>query len=134
MSDGYTALRDEIQMVFGQCEMPETLFDASEYFRAQNLREIDVFERLNWDSASIDDLKIFHECNTFLSRKAYFYLLPKVFEFCQRWTSALQRVDFIDVFFRLPIIRQDDGFLENLSLIQRSLLWRFLTCGSDLVG
>ena len=94
--------------------------------------EFSMLQEFFWEDDTPSNLAIVHEPSTFITPEAYKFLIPRVFVFCEKWGSEVLGIDFLDVFFSLPLLDCDRiGVFESYSDIQKKLVWDFLIYGSS---
>jgi len=125
-------LPQKLIAVFGTNPRPETLLDMSNETRKRYAKEVDALEAMDWEHGNPDDLDAFYEPNTFLSIVGYKYLIPKVFQFCQKWPEINK--DLVEVMKVMPFLGDTDAFANNFLGEERWLLWLFLEETHKLTG
>ncbi len=118
---------------FGQRTKPSHFFDASEQFRARHSKELDILENLNWADVTPNDLKVLYEVNTFISAKAFRWLIPHIYRFCLKWPEVAARIDLINVFHLAPLVWDSKNLFKSYSPEEKKLVWELLVRLDELL-
>lgn len=130
-------LSEELRREFSSFPQPKVFFALGAHNRQRFSKEIETFEKIDWQHLNSQDIEEVYEISPSLTAEAYLYILPNIFDFCRRWGGGRgpwDQLDFINVYLRIPLIEGGEQIYESLTDRQRELFWMFLATTSALIG
>lgn len=115
---------------FGAISRPVIFYHSTGGLSERYSAEFSALQEFCWENDLPGSLAKIYEPSTFITPEAYKYLIPRVFLFCKKWEKDVFNIDFLDVFFSLPLLDVGRiGIFRSYSAVQKYLVWEFLLYG-----
>lgn len=85
--------------------------------------EFIYLDELDWLRVKPCDLEKTYEANTFISNQGFRYLFPHVFRLVCTYPQESLSLDFVAVFFQLPVLSSRAKIFDELTLFECRAVW-----------